>query len=60
MESGILTDSFGAERVAAMDEGDWASGKTPFNEPELGRNLSLRDALRPIAKRHGTTSPPSR
>ena len=55
MESGILTDSFSAERVAAMDEGDWRKHEDTFNEPELGRNLSLRDALRPIAKRHGTT-----
>jgi aryl-alcohol dehydrogenase-like predicted oxidoreductase len=55
MESGILTDSFSAERVAAMDEGDWRKHVDAFNEPELGRNLSLRDALRPIAKRHGTT-----
>src|SRR5665647_750062 len=26
-----------------------------FNEPELGRNLSLRDALRPIGARRGAT-----
>jgi aryl-alcohol dehydrogenase-like predicted oxidoreductase len=55
MESGILTDSFSVERVAAMAEDDWRKREDAFNEPELGRNLSLRDALRPIAKRHGTT-----
>ena len=26
-----------------------------FNEPNLSRNLALRDALRPIAQRHRTT-----
>jgi aryl-alcohol dehydrogenase-like predicted oxidoreductase len=52
MESGILTDSFGPERVAAMDAGDWRRRESNFNEPDLGRNLSLRDALRPIARRH--------
>jgi len=55
MASGILTDSFSAERVAAMADDDWRKRGNAFNEPELGRNLSLRDALRPIAKRHGTT-----
>ena len=55
MESGILTDSFGPERVAAMDAGDWRRAAGAFNEPELGRNLSLRDALRPIARRHGAS-----
>jgi aryl-alcohol dehydrogenase-like predicted oxidoreductase len=55
MESGMLTDSFSAERVAAMADDDWRKREDAFNEPELGRNLSLRDALRPIAKRHGTT-----
>ncbi len=52
MASGILTESFGPERVAAMDAGDWRRAARAFNEPELGRNLSLRDALRPIARRH--------
>jgi aryl-alcohol dehydrogenase-like predicted oxidoreductase len=55
MESGILTESFGPERVAAMDPGDWRLREKRFNEPELGRNLALRDALRPIARRHGVT-----
>ena len=55
MESGILTDSFSAGRVAAMADDDWRKREDAFNEPELGRNLSLRDALRPIAERHGTT-----
>ena len=55
MASGILTDTFSAARVAAMAAGDWRRRPPSFNEPELGRNLSLRDALRPIAARHGAT-----
>jgi len=55
MASGILTDTFGAARVAAMADDDWRTREGAFKEPELGRNLSLRDALRPIAARHDTT-----
>jgi aryl-alcohol dehydrogenase-like predicted oxidoreductase len=55
MASGILTEAFGPERVAAMDAGDWRRAARAFNEPELSRNLSLRDALRPIAHRHDTS-----
>jgi aryl-alcohol dehydrogenase-like predicted oxidoreductase len=55
MASGILTDSFGRERVAAMAEKDWRRGSPNFNEPALSANLALRDALRPIAERLGTT-----
>jgi aryl-alcohol dehydrogenase-like predicted oxidoreductase len=55
MKNGILTDSFSEERVARMAEDDWRRSAPNFREPALGRNLSLRDALRPIAYRHGTT-----
>jgi len=55
MASGILTDTFSAARVAAMAADDWRRRPPSFNEPELGRNLSLRDALRPIAARHEAT-----
>ena len=55
MKNGILTDSFSAERVAGMAEDDWRKSAPNFREPALGRDLSLRDALRPIAERHGTT-----
>jgi aryl-alcohol dehydrogenase-like predicted oxidoreductase len=55
MGSGILTDSFSAARVAAMDEDDWRRRPPMFNEPELSRNMSLRDALRPVAARHDAT-----
>jgi len=53
MQSGILTDGFSKERVAAMAPDDWRKKGPQFQEPSLGRNLELRDALRPIAERHG-------
>ncbi len=55
MMSGLLTDGFDAGRVAALAAGDWRRGAAPFREPNLSRNLALRDALRPIARRHGAT-----
>lgn len=55
MQSGILTESFSAERIARMAPDDWRRRASSFNEPELGRNLALRDALRPIAARHHTS-----
>ncbi|HEX7497400.1 MAG TPA: aldo/keto reductase [Candidatus Limnocylindrales bacterium] len=55
MASGILTNSFSRERVAAMADDDWRRASASHKEPELSRNLALRDALRPIAARHGTT-----
>lgn len=55
MQSGILTDRFSGERVARMADDDWRRGNPEFSEPRLGRNLALRDALRPIAERHDTT-----
>jgi aryl-alcohol dehydrogenase-like predicted oxidoreductase len=55
MQSGILTDSFDATRVAALAADDWRRNASEFQRPQLDRNLALRDALRPIARRHGTT-----
>ncbi|MFI5387249.1 MAG: aldo/keto reductase [Fimbriimonadales bacterium] len=55
MESGMLTDSFSAERVSRMAADDWRRSRDRFQEPALSRNLALRDALRPVAKRHGTS-----
>jgi aryl-alcohol dehydrogenase-like predicted oxidoreductase len=56
MQSGILTDAFSAGRVAAMAADDWRRHSPYFQEPRLSRNLALRDALRPVAERHGTTA----
>ena len=55
MQSGILTDTFSAARVAAMAPTDWRRNAPNFNEPALSRNLALRNALLPIADRHETT-----
>jgi aryl-alcohol dehydrogenase-like predicted oxidoreductase len=55
MQSGLLTDSFTAERVASLAQDDWRRQSADFNQPNLSRNLALRDGLRSIAKRHGTS-----
>ncbi len=55
MQSGLLTDGFTAERVAAMPQDDWRRRAPHFQEPNLGRNLALRDALRPVAAKHGVS-----
>jgi len=55
MQSGLLTDSCTAARVSALAEDDWRRRAPDFQEPNLGRNLALRDALRPIAERHDTS-----
>jgi len=55
MQSGLLTESFTADRVAALAADDWRRGAAEFQQPQLGRNLALRDALQPIAQRHETS-----
>ena len=59
LQAGILTDSFGTERVGLMHPHDWRRWHgdlaVEFTEPRLGRNLALRDGLRPIAVRHGVS-----
>jgi aryl-alcohol dehydrogenase-like predicted oxidoreductase len=55
MQSGILTDTFSAARVAGFAADDWRRRGVEFKSPQLERNLALRDALKPIAARHHTT-----
>jgi len=55
MEAGLLTDSFTAERVAKLPKDDWRHRSAEFHPPSLARNLALRNALRPVAERHGVT-----
>jgi aryl-alcohol dehydrogenase-like predicted oxidoreductase len=55
MQSGILTDAFSRERVERMAADDWRRRNAEFQEPLLGRNLALRDALQPIASRYGVS-----
>lgn len=55
MQNGILTDSFSAERVKQMASDDWRRRGANFQTPRLEKNISLRNALKPIASRHNTT-----
>ena len=55
MQSGILTDAFSRQRVERMAADDWRRLNDEFHEPLLRRNLALRDALQPIALRHGVS-----
>jgi aryl-alcohol dehydrogenase-like predicted oxidoreductase len=55
MQAGLLTDSFTAARVSALAQDDWRRRAVEFQEPNLSRNLALRDALQPIARRHDAT-----
>ncbi|PYO99049.1 MAG: aldo/keto reductase [Gemmatimonadetes bacterium] len=55
MQSGLLTDNFTVARVVGLAPDDWRRRSPQFQQPALSRNLALRDALKPIARRHGTT-----
>jgi aryl-alcohol dehydrogenase-like predicted oxidoreductase len=55
LQSGLLTEGFSADRLESMAQNDWRRRSRDFQPPRLARNLGLRDALRPIAHRHGTT-----
>lgn len=56
MQSGLLTERFSVEHISRLDAGDWRRRSLEFQQPNLGRNLALRDSLRPIAQRHGTST----
>lgn len=53
MQSGILTDGFSAGRVGHLAADDWRRRGAEFQQPNLSRNLALRDTIVPIARRHG-------
>jgi aryl-alcohol dehydrogenase-like predicted oxidoreductase len=57
MQSGLLTDSFSADRVAKLAKDDWRKRSEEFQQPKIGKNIGLRDALRPIAQRHNVSVP---
>ena len=44
MQSGLLTEGFTAQRVAALALDDWRRRSPQFQQPSLGKNLALRDA----------------
>jgi hypothetical protein len=52
MESGLLSGSFSAERVAALPANDWRRSASEYTGERLIRNLRFVDALRPVADRH--------
>jgi aryl-alcohol dehydrogenase-like predicted oxidoreductase len=56
MQAGLLTDRFRAERMAVLPEGDWRHRSAEFQPGKIEGNLALRDALRPVAARHGVTT----
>jgi aryl-alcohol dehydrogenase-like predicted oxidoreductase len=56
MQSGLLTDRFSAERAAALHKDDWRRQSPEHQPPKLQANLALRDALKPIAERHGVST----
>lgn len=56
MQSGLLTDGFTQARVAKLADDDWRRKASEFKEPNLSRNLALRDALRPIALRRAVST----
>jgi aryl-alcohol dehydrogenase-like predicted oxidoreductase len=55
MQSGILTETFSPGRIVRMANDDWRLRSPEFWPPNLERNIALRNALRPVADRHGTT-----
>jgi aryl-alcohol dehydrogenase-like predicted oxidoreductase len=55
MQAGILTETFSSERIKKMAADDWRRRSANFQTPQLERNLALRDALIPIARRYNTT-----
>ena len=55
MQSGLLTDTFTADRVDRFPADDWRRRSPEYQQPRLANNLALRDALRPIAAKHGVS-----
>jgi aryl-alcohol dehydrogenase-like predicted oxidoreductase len=56
MQAGLLTGSFNLERAATLPANDWRSRNPDFIGEGLKRNLTVADAMRPVAERHGTTT----
>jgi aryl-alcohol dehydrogenase-like predicted oxidoreductase len=55
MQASLLTDTFEVARVAKLAEDDWRRRTKEFREPNLSQNVALRDAIRPVAARHGAS-----
>lgn len=57
MESGLLTEKWTEARVQTLASDDWRRRSATFQHPAVDRNLALRDALAPVAERHGVDIP---
>ncbi len=55
MQAGLLTEKWTLQRVQSLAPDDWRRRWPDFQPPHVEKNLALRDALKPIAARHGTT-----
>jgi aryl-alcohol dehydrogenase-like predicted oxidoreductase len=55
LRSGLLTDAITLSDIEAFDSSDWRRTHPDFQSPAVDRNLTLRDLLRPIARRHETS-----
>ena len=55
MQSGLLTEKWTLDRADALAPDDWRRQSPEFQRPNIERNLQLRDALVPIAERHGVS-----
>lgn len=52
MQSGLLTGTMTAERIANLPEDDWRKHDPEFQEPRLSRNLKLAELLGSIGYLH--------
>lgn len=55
MQSGLLTEKWTLDRVDELAADDWRRRSPDFQRPAIERNLQLRDALIPIAQKHGVS-----
>lgn len=57
MASGLLTGTFSAERVAALDPDDWRASDPAFTGERLSSTLRLVEVMRGVAARHDVEVP---
>ncbi|HTT93786.1 MAG TPA: aldo/keto reductase [Solirubrobacterales bacterium] len=55
LESGLLSGSFSAERLAALPADDWRRRRPRFQSPAVERALRLVELLRPLAAELGAS-----
>jgi len=55
LASGLLSGAFSETRMKRLARDDWRRTAVEFQQPRLGRNLALAQALRPTALRHSTS-----